>query len=120
MTRTSASTVSYLPRRVQNGTQATTNVLAVVGAAIENTVPFMVEGFISLHNMVAGDAFLVLEEIRDQDDATYRELGRTTFYAVQTSPMVWFENKHCMGWRIRIQRVSGADRDVTYQIFRRW
>ena len=114
------SAVEYLPRRVQNGTQATTNVLAVVGAAIENTVPFMVEAFISLNNMVAGDAFLVLEEVRDQDDATYRELGRTTFYDVQTSPMVWFEAKHCMGWRIRIQRVSGADRDVTYQFFRRW
>lgn len=108
------------PVRVQNGTQATTNVLAVIGAAVENTTPFMVEAYISLHNMVAGDAFLVLEEVRDQDDATYRELGRTTFYDAQTSPMVWFETKLCQGWRLRIQRVAGADRNVTYQFFRRW
>jgi len=108
------------PNRVQNGTQSTTAALAVLGAAIENTAPFMVEAYISLHNMVAGDTFLVLEEVRDQDDATYRELGRTTFYDVQTSPMVWFEQKVCMGWRLRIQRTAGADRDVTFQYFRRW
>lgn len=108
------------PIRVQNGTQATTNALAVIGVAIENTSAFAVDAFISLHNMVAGDTFLVLEEVRDQDDVTYRELGSTTFYDVQTSPMIWFEAKVCMGWRIRIQRLAGADRDVTYQFFRRW
>jgi len=102
-------------RRLQRGTQATTNVLAVVGAAQEAGVPFVINGFISLDLMVAGDAFLVLEEIRDQDDATYREYGRTTYYNVQTSPMVWFEPKVCMGWRVRIQRTAGADRNVTYQ-----
>lgn len=104
--------------RVQSSTQATTNGLAVIGTAIESTLPFVVEGYISLHNMVAGDTFLVLEEIRDQDDATYREYGRTTYYDVQTSPMVWFEAKVCQGWRIRIQRTAGADRNVTYQYFR--
>lgn len=111
--------VEKLFERVQSGTQATTGALAVVGVAIESTIPFAVEGFISLHNMVAGDVFLVLEEIRDQDDATYRELGRTSFYDVQTSPMVWFEAKVCQGWRIRIQRTAGADRNVTYQFFTR-
>lgn len=121
MAKTGASSVgSVPPQRVQSGTQATTNVLAVIGAAIAATVPFSVEAFISLHNMVAGDTFLVLEEVRDSDDATYRELGRTTFYDVQTSPMVWFEAKVCMGWRVRIQRTAGADKDVTYQYFRRW
>ena len=97
-----------------------TNALAVIGAAIVDTIPFMIEGYISLHNMVAGDTFLVLEEVRDQDDVTYREYGRTTFYDVQTSPMVHFEAKVCQGWRIRIQRTAGADRNVTYQFFRRW
>ena len=107
--------------RVQSGTQATTNLLVVIGVAIENaTIPFEVNAYISLHNMIAGDTFLVIEEVRDSDDVTYRELGRTTFYDVQTSPMVWFEAKICMGWRLRIQRTGGADRDVTYQIFRRW
>lgn len=121
MTKSDASSAGgTVPRRVQSGTQATTNVLAVIGVAIANTIPFSVEAFISLHNMVAGDTFLVLEEVRDQDDATYREYGRTTFYDVQTSPMIWFEPKVCQGWRLRIQRVSGADRDVTYQFFRRW
>ena len=105
--------------REQKGTQATTNALAVVGAAITSTIPFVVEAYISLNNMVAGDTFLVLEEIRDQDDATYRELGRTTFYDAQTSPMVWFEPKTCMGWRASIQRTSGADRNITYQYFTR-
>lgn len=104
--------------RVQRGTQATTNVLAVIGVAIEAGIPFEVTGYISLHNMVAGDTFLVLEEIRDQDDATYREHGRTTFYDVQTSPLVHFESKVCQGWRVRIQRVAGGDRNVTYQFFR--
>ena len=108
------------PRRVQSGTQATTAALAVIGVAVEDVRTFEVAGFISLHNMIAGDTFLVLEEVRDQDDVTYREYGRTTFYDVQTSPMVWFEAKVCMGWRIRIQRTAGADRDVTFQIFRRW
>jgi len=112
--------VETQPRRVQNGTQATTNALAVLGVAIEGTIPFAVEAFISLNNMIAGDTFLVLEEVRDEDDATYREYGRTTFYDVQTSPMVWFEAKACQGWRIRIQRTAGADRDVTFQYFRRW
>lgn len=107
-------------RRVQLGTQATTNALAVIGAAVENVLPFTVEAYISLHNMIAGDTFLVLEEIRDQDNVTYREYGRTTYYDVQTSPLVWFEPKICMGWRVRIQRIAGADKNVTYQFFRRW
>lgn len=104
--------------RVQKGAQATTAALSVMGAAIVDTKPFLVEGYVSLHNMIAGDTFLMLEEIRDQDDATYREYGRTTFYDVQTSSMVWLEAKVCMGWRIRIQRVAGADRNVTYQFFK--
>lgn len=118
--KTSASSAGGAPfRRVQSATQATTNALAVLGAAIVATNPFEVTAVISLHNMVAGDTFLVIEEIRDSDDATYREYGRTTFYDVQTSPMVWFPVKVCQGWRIRIQRVSGADRNVTYQYFTR-
>lgn len=120
MPKTQASSGSVPPQRVQLGTQATTNALAVIGAPIVGTIPFAIEAFISLHNMVAGDTFLVLEEVRDQDDATYREYGRTTFYDVQTSPMVWFEAKICQGWRLRIQRLAGADRNVTYQFFRRW
>ena len=104
--------------RVQATTQATTNVLAVLGTAIEGTVPFKVSGYLSLHNMQAGDTFLVIEEIRDQDDATYREYARNSYSDVQTSPMIWFEPKVCQGWRVRIQRTAGADRDVTYQYFR--
>ena len=104
--------------RPQKGTQATTNVLTVVGAAIEGTVPFKVSGLLSLHNMQAGDTFLVTEEIRDQDDTNYREYARTSYSDVQTSPMVWFEEKVCQGWRVRIQMVGGGDRDVTYQFFR--
>lgn len=105
------------PRRVQNGTQATTAILTVIGAAIESTIPFEVSGYISLHNMIAGDTFLVVEEIRDSDDATYREYGRTTYNGAQTSPMIWFEHKICQGWRLRIQRTAGADKNVTYQFF---
>lgn len=106
------------PARVQDGTQATTNALAVLGAAIEDAVtPFKVSALISLHNMVLGDTFLVLEEIRDEDDATYREHARTTFFDVQTSPMIRFKEKVCQGWRIRIQRIAGADRQVTFQFF---
>jgi len=104
--------------RTQKDTQATTNALAVIGAAIEDTVPFKVSGFLSLHNMQAGDTFLVIEEIRDQDDATYREYGRTSYSDVQTSPIVWFEPKVCQGWRIRIQRTAGIDENVTYQFFK--
>ena len=105
--------------RAQKGTQATTNALVVIGAAITDAIPFIIEAYISLNLMVAGDTFLVVEEIRDQDDATYREYGRTTFYDAQTSPMVWFESKVCQGWRISIQRTSGADRNITYQYFTR-
>lgn len=104
--------------RPQQGTQATTNVLTVVGAAIVHaTIPFIVEGWLSLHNMQAGDTFLIVEEVRDQDDATYREFARNNYTGVQTSPMIWFTPKRCQGWRIRIQRTAGADRNVTYQFF---
>lgn len=103
--------------RPQEGTQATTNILSVVGTAIEDTTPFKVTGYLSLHNMQAGDEFLVIEEIRDRDDATYREYDRHTYSDVQTSPMVWFEEKFCQGWRVRIQRTAGVDRNVTYQFF---
>ena len=106
-----------LPTRVQSGTQATTNALAVLGVAIENTLPFKVSGYLSLHLMQAGDTFLVIEEIRDEDDATWREYGRTNYAGVQVSPMVWFEPKICQGWRVRVQRTAGADRNVTYQYF---
>lgn len=122
MTRISLNPVArYVERiRVQKGVQATTNALVVIGAAIESaTTPFVVEAYISLNLMVAGDTFLVTEEIRDSDDVTYRELGRTTFYDAQTSPMVWFEAKVCQGWRISIQMIAGANRDVTYQFFTR-
>lgn len=113
---------TYLDRiknltRPQNGTQATTNVLTTIGSAITDTIPFKVQGTLSLDLMQAGDTFLVIEEIRDQDDATWREYGRVTYNGVQTSPMVWFEEKVCQGWRIRIQRTAGADRNVTYQFF---
>lgn len=104
--------------RPQSGTQATTNALAVVGAAIAETVPFKVSGFLSLDQMQAGDIFLVTEEIRDQDDATYREYARTSYSDAQTSPMVWFEPKVCQGWRIKIQRTAGVDRNVSYQFFK--
>jgi hypothetical protein len=67
--------------------------------------------------MIAGDTFLIVEEIRDIDDATYREYGRTSFSDVQVSPMVHFTRKMAEGWRIRIQRTAGADRDVTYQYY---
>lgn len=104
--------------RPQKGTQATTGDLAVVGAAIEDTVPFTASGFVSLDLLQAGDTFLVIEEIRDQNDATYREYGRNSYSDVQTSPMVWFEPKVCQGWRVRIQRTAGVDRNVTYQFFK--
>lgn len=99
------------------GTQATTNALVVVGTALTATVPFKASGLLSLHNMQAGDTFLVTEEIRDQDDATWREYGRNSYVGIQTSPMVHFAEKVCQGWRINIQRTAGADRDVTYQFF---
>lgn len=118
--RLTAARAGYLDRiknltRPQGGTQATTAALAVVGTAIENTVPFKVVGYLSLDLMQAADDFLVIEEVRDQDDATYREYGRNTYSGVQESPMVWFEEKVCQGWRIRIQRTAGFDRNVTYQ-----
>ena len=103
----------------QSGTQATSNVLATIGSAIEGTGPFSVSGFISLHNMQAGDAFLVLEEIRDQDGVTYREYARNIYSDVQTSPMIHFTEKVCTGMRVQIQRTAGVDRDVTYQFFRK-
>lgn len=104
--------------RDQDGSQATTNALAVVGVAIEDaTDPFIVESFISLHNMQAGDTFLVIEEVRDEDDVTYREYDRNSYSGVQESPMVRFLAKMCQGWRLRIQRTAGADRIVTYQYF---
>jgi len=106
--------------RVQSGTQATTNALVVIGVAITAAaLPFIVEGYISLNLMVAGDIFLVIEEIRDQDDATYREFWRAIFYDAQTSPMIRFKPKMCQGWRVSIQRTGGADRNVTYQFFTR-
>jgi len=80
--------------RVQEGTQATTDVLSVLGAAIEDTIPFKASGLLSLHNMQAGDEFLVIEEIRDQDDATYREYARYTYSDVQVSPMIHFNGRH--------------------------
>lgn len=91
--------------------------MAVVGAAIVDTVPFKVNGLLSLHNMQAGDTFHVIEEIRDEDDATYREYGRNSYSGVQTSPMIRFTEKVCQGWRVRIQRTAGADRAVTFQYF---
>lgn len=103
--------------RPQDGSQNTTGALAVIGDAIEDTVPFKVQGYISLHNMIAGDTFLVIEEVRDEDDATYREYGRNSYSGVQTSPMVRFIEKVARGWRVRIQRTAGADRAVTYQFF---
>lgn len=122
-TRLSATRATYLDRiknltRPQKGTQDTTASLAVVGSAIEDTVPFKVQGYISLHNMESGDSILVVEEVRDQDDSTYREYARNTYSDAQTSPMVWFEEKVCQGWRIRIQRTAGADREFSYQFFK--
>ena len=113
---------SYLDRiknltRPQDGSQNTTGALVTIGAAIVDTVPFRVQGYISLHNMIAGDTFLVIEEVRDEDDATYREYGRNSYSGVQTSPMVRFIEKVARGWRVRIQRTAGADRAVTYQFF---
>lgn len=123
LNRLTAARAGYLDRltnltRPQAGIQATTDVLAVVGAAIEDTVPFKVSGFLSLDLMQAGDTFLVIEEIRDQDDVTYREYGRNSYSGVQTSPMVWFDPKVCQGWRVRIQRTAGSDRNVAYQFFK--
>lgn len=103
--------------RVQHGTQATTNVLTTIGTEIVSATPFRVSGLLSLHNMVAGDAFLIIEEIRDQDDATYRQYGGPTYVGAQGSPMIWFPEKACQGWRVRIQRAAGANRNVTYQFF---
>lgn len=103
--------------RPQDGIQATTNALAVVGVAITNTVPFKVSGFISLALMQAGDTFLVIEEIRDEDDASWIEYGRNSYTGVQVSPMIRFTEKVCQGWRVRIQRTAGADRNITYQYF---
>ncbi len=101
------------------GTQATTAALDIINAAIEDTRPFTVSGLLSLNAMTAGETFLVVEEIRDRDDATYREYARNTYVGVQTSPMLHFTEKVCQGWRVRIQRTGGADRNVTYQFFRR-
>ena len=103
--------------RPQKGTQATTNVLATVGAELTATAPFKASGLLSLDLMQAGDTFLVTEEIRDQDDATWREYGRNSYTGVQASPMVHFSEKVCQGWRIRIQMTAGVNRDVTYQLF---
>ncbi len=113
---------SYLDRiknltRPQDGSQNTTAVLTVIGAAIVDTVPFRVQGYISLHNMIAGDTFLVIEEVRDEDDVTYREWARNTYAGVQVSPMVRFITKIVQGWRVRSQRTAGVDRAVTYQFF---
>jgi len=105
--------------RNQIGTQATTNVLTVLGAAIEHaTKPFNATALISLHNMQAGDTFLVTCELRDQNDATYREYDRKTYAGVQVSPMVHVLPVMCQGWRMKIQRTAGSDRDVTYQFFK--
>lgn len=104
--------------RPQKGTQATTNALVVVGVAITDAaIPFIVEGYISLNLMQAGDTFLIVEEVRDQDDATYREYVRNTYSGVQAQPMIRITPKRCQGWRVSIQRTAGADRNVTYQFF---
>jgi len=121
--RLTETRAAYLDRikdltRAQKGTQTTTGILTVIGAAVEDSVPFKVSGVLSLHNMQAGDTFLVAEEIRDQDDATYREYARNSYSDAQTSPMIWFEEKVCQGWRVRIQRTAGVDREVTYQFFK--
>jgi hypothetical protein len=104
--------------RLQHAAQTTTNALTAVGEAIESGTPFRVTGWLSLHNMVLGDEFLVVEEIRDQDDTTYREYSRNLYSSAQTSPMIWFNEKVCQGWRVRIQRTGGVDREVTYQFFK--
>lgn len=109
-------TVSIL-NRVQKGSQATTNALVVLGTAIESVLAFRVSGWLSLHNMQAGDMFLVVEEVRDQDDITYREHARNVYVGVQVSPIVHLTAKPCQGWRIRVQRTAGVDRAVTYQYF---
>lgn len=108
------------PRRVQNGVQATTAALAVIGVAIEDVRAFEVSGWLSLNNMAAGDRYDVFEEVRDGDDVTYRQYGFARFFDVQESPMIQFEKKILQGWRVRIIRVTGVDRNVTYQYFRRW
>jgi hypothetical protein len=105
------------PDRVLKGTQTTTAVLTTVGAELTATASFKASGLLSLHNMQVGDTFLVTEEIRDHDDTTWREYGRHSYADVQTSPMVHFSEKVCQGWRIRIQRTAGVDREVTYQFF---
>lgn len=117
-----ATRAGYLDRirhltRPQAGTQATTADLTVVGAAIESAVPIRVSGYLSAHNLQVGDTVLVVEEIRDQDDTTYREYARASYSGVQNSPMVWFNEKVCQGWRVRVQRTAGVDRTLNYQFF---
>ena len=105
--------------RTQSGAQTITDAAAqVVGSAVEDTVPFKISGFISLHNLALNDGFLMLEEVRDRDDATYREYARYTYSDVQTSPMIHFNEKVCRGWRIKMQRTAGANREITYQYFK--
>lgn len=104
----------------QIGTQATTAALAVVGVVITPANPVEIEATLSLHNMVAGDIFLIIEETLDVNGVTYREEGRQVSYDVQTSPKTRFYAKVISGgWRIRIQRTAGVDRDVTYQFYTR-
>ena len=104
--------------RVQSGTQSTNNTLTTVGSEIEDTAPFKASGFISLHNMQPGDTFLLIEEIRDYDDNTYREYERKSYSDEQINPMIYFNPKNCLGWRIRIQRTAGSDREISYQFFK--
>ncbi len=123
ITNLTVTRIGYLDRiknltRPQTNVQATTNALTIIGTAIEYTVPFRVSGLISLALMQAGDTFLVTEEIRDWDDASYVEYGRNTYVNVQTSPMVHFSEKVCQGWRVSIQMIAGANRNVAYQFFK--
>lgn len=108
--------------RVQNGTQATTNALATLGVQITSSTPFQIYAEINLSNMVSGDVFYVIEEKLDQDGVTWVVCSRSYYDARMIpetlSPMVYTEIRVGIGWRIRIQRTLGADRNVTYQFYR--
>jgi len=82
---------------------------------------YMVEGFIDLSEMAAGDTYVIKEYVKI-DGTNYRCYGSRTFSGAQAEPALRFHTKTIpcsvaddnMDWKITIEKTAGTVRDFDY------
>lgn len=77
--------------------------------SIDRTQPFIIDGYIDLSNMKAGDEAVIRQYVRVKPDGELKKYAEETYHGIQELPMIYIKPKTAFyGVLITLQQTAGA------------